>query len=214
MSTDTKIVLGVLVATVLIIAGAAMFSSTRQTATTTGPVAVSNPERLVSDTAPVLGPEDAKVTFVEFGDFECPACGAVHPILQQVKEANKDKSVRFVYRHYPLPQHANADLAAQASVAAQQQGKFWEYHDLLFENQNSLEREDLEKYAQELGLDMDAFKAALDEKAHSDVISKDKADGNAVKVRGTPSIFVNNTQYVGDYSVDAFQAAIDEALAS
>lgn len=211
LTGEHKVLIGVLVVTVLIIIGGAFLAGQDANAPTASEP-VSNPDRLVREDDPVLGPEDAQVTVVEFGDFECPACGALHPPLKQVKADNADASVRFVYRQFPLEQHDHAQLSAEASLEAQAQGKFWEYHDLLFENQNSLTREDLESYAEQLELDMDSFRAALDDGRHADAVEEDKVDGRAVGVRGTPSLYINGVSYTGQYSVAALQAAIDQAL--
>ncbi len=107
------------------------------------------------------GPKNAKVTIVEWSDFQCPFCSRVMPTLKQIEETY-GKDVRVVFRHQPLPFHHNAKLAAEAAMAAHEQGKFWEMHDKLFANQQALDRATLEKYAQELGLNMGKFKAALD----------------------------------------------------
>jgi protein-disulfide isomerase len=209
MTTETKLLIGVFLATIVIIAGGVWFASRKQVEQT-GPVNES--ERLVRADDPVLGPADAQVTVVEFGDFQCPACGAVHPILKQVKEQNKDKSVRFVYRHYPLPQHEHAQFAAVAAVAAQAQGKFWEMHDKLFENQQKLDRESIEGYAEQLGLNFETFQEAVDGNAAKDAVAADKSDGQAVGVSGTPTIYINAVKYTGQYTVEAMQAAIEAAL--
>jgi len=107
------------------------------------------------------GPADAKVNIVAFSDFQCPFCSRVVPTLHEIEKTYGNK-VRVFFRHNPLPFHADAPLASEAAVAAEQQGKFWEMHDKLFANQQNLKRPDLEKYAQEVGLDMGKFKAALD----------------------------------------------------
>lgn len=209
LTTETKVLIGGIVATVLIIVGGAYFMGSRQSGTVGEPVAEI--DRLVREDDPALGPPDALVTVVEFGDFQCPACGALHPVLRQIKEANAKGSVRFVYRHFPLPQHEFAPLAAEASVAAQQQGKFWEYHDLLFENQSSLERADLERYAEQLGFNMDEFRKALDGHTYQDAVRQDVSDGTAVGVNSTPTLYINGVRYTGQYSIDALRAAIDQA---
>ena len=115
----------------------------------------------VPDEGAAKGPADAKVTIVEFSDFQCPFCSRVVPTIQQIEKEYGNK-VRVIFRHNPLPFHQDAPLAAEAAVAAQAQGKFWEMHDKLFANQQNLKRPDLEKYAQEIGLDRGTFKAALD----------------------------------------------------
>lgn len=210
ITTEAKVIIIGLIVTVVIIAGSAFLSGQRSSQGEVEPVA--QPERLARDDDPALGAQDVKVIVVEFGDFQCPACGALHPVLKQVKEVNAEQSVRFVYRQFPLPQHEYALLAAEASLAAHAQGKFWEYHDLLFENQSQLRRDDLEGYAQQLELDMEAFRSALDEGMYREAVEQDKSDGQAVGVRATPTIFVNDLPYEGRHSVDSIQAAIDAAL--
>lgn len=208
LTTEMKVLGGVLIVTVLIVIGGA-FLVGRSPAGENEPV---SPEVLVRPNSHSTGPADAKVTVVEFGDFECPACGALHPLLQQVKVNNKDTSVRFVYRHFPLSQHPNAQLAAEASVEAGRQGKFWEFHDLLFTNQNNLDRASLENYAADLGLDTEAFKKALDENTHRGFVLDDRTDGQVARVDSTPTLFINGLHFKGQYSVRSLQAAIDEYL--
>src|SRR3954465_10585273 len=136
------------------------------------------------------GPADAKVNIVAFSDFQCPFCSRVVPTLQQI-EKEYPKQVRVFFRHNPLPFHADAPLAAEAAVAAEQQGKFWEMHDKMFTNQQNIKRPDLEKYAQELGLDMGKFKAALDGNTGKGRIDGDLALGRQLNVQGTPNFFIN-----------------------
>lgn len=211
MSTETKALVGILLTTVVIILGGAWLSG-RGASVAGEPIA--NPEPLVREDDPSVGSADATVAVVEFGDFECPSCGAVYPLLKTLKQQYADRPVRFVYRHFPLPQHEFAQGAAEASVEAQQQGKFWEYHDLLFEHQDALDRPALEQYAQDLGLDMDAFRRALDEHVHAGAVAADRTDGQAVNITGTPTIFINAVPYRGDYSVKSLGETIDAALAS
>jgi protein-disulfide isomerase len=162
--------------------------------------------------SPSFGPKNAKVTIVEWSDFECPFCTRVNPTLAKIKETYP-KDVRVVFRHQPLPFHPNAKLAGEASMAAHEQGKFWEYHDKLFANQKALDRASLEKYAQELKLDMGKFKAALDSGKYRGKVEADSAAGNAVGANGTPTFFINGRQLVGAQPFESFKAAIDEELA-
>ena len=120
------------------------------------------------------GPANAKVNIVTFSDFQCPFCSRVVPTMAQIEKEYGNK-VRIFFRHNPLPFHADAPLASEAAIAAEAQGKFWEMHDKLFANQQNLKRPDLEKYAQELGLDMGKFKAALDSGAGKARIQADMA---------------------------------------
>ncbi|MFT7580954.1 MAG: protein-disulfide isomerase [Myxococcota bacterium] len=137
-----------------------------------------------------FGPKDAKVTLVEFSDFECPYCAGAADALSQVKKAHGDK-VRIVFRQFPLSFHSKAHLAAQASLEARAQGKFWPFHDLLFANQDKLDRASLEGFAETAGLDLGKFKAALDAGTHAAAVDADLKLGEKVGVSGTPSMFVN-----------------------
>jgi protein-disulfide isomerase len=162
--------------------------------------------------APAFGPKDAKVTIVEWSDFECPFCSRVGPTLKQIKETYP-KDVRVVFRHQPLSFHANAKLAAEASMAAHEQGKFWEYHDKLFANQRALDRASLEKYAQELGLNVGQFKAALDSGKFRAKVEADSSAGSAVGANGTPTFFINGREFVGAQPFDNFKKLIEEEKA-
>jgi len=209
MTTETKTLLGVLGATILIIVAGGILAG-RGSLAPTESHDVADTERLVREDDPFSGPVDARVTIVEFADFECPACGAVHPVLQLVKEANPD--VKFVYRQFPLTSiHEFAQGAAEASLAAAAQGKFWEYHDELFINQSQLSRDDLITHAGTVGLDVSQFTSELDERVHRDAVNQDRTDGNVLGVRGTPTLFVNGVRYQGQLSVQALQETIDAA---
>ncbi len=161
--------------------------------------------------SPSFGPATAKVTIVEWSDFECPFCSRVGPTLAKIKESYPN-DVRVVFRHQPLPFHPNAKVAAEASHAAHEQGKFWEYHDKLFANQKALDRASLEKYAQELGLNMAKFKSALDQGKFKAKVEADSSAGNAVGANGTPTFFINGREFVGAQPFDAFKRVIDEEI--
>jgi protein-disulfide isomerase len=162
--------------------------------------------------APSFGPKTAKVTIVEWSDFECPFCSRVMPTLQKIKQ-DYAKDVRVIFRHQPLSFHPNAKLAAEASMAAHEQGKFWQYHDKLFANQKALDRASLERYAQELGLDMGKFKSALDQGRFRAKVEADMAAGSAVGANGTPTFFINGREFVGAQPFERFKAVIDEEIA-
>jgi glutaredoxin len=144
--------------------------------------------------APTRGSPMAPVTIVEFSDFECPYCGRAHPIVQQVLREYEGR-VRVVFKHFPLSSHPHAMPAARAAVAAGNQGKFWEMHDLLFEHQRQLEEEDLERYAEQLGLDMEQFRADLQSAETQQQVEADKQEGQRVGVEGTPTFFVNGRRF-------------------
>ncbi|MFN7134463.1 MAG: DsbA family protein, partial [Myxococcales bacterium] len=146
--------------------------------------------------APIKGSKKAQVTIVEFSDFQCPFCGRVNPTLKQIQETYGDK-VAIAFKQFPLGFHDKAQLAGEASLAAHEQGKFWEMHDKLFANQNALDRSNLEQYAKELGLDLNKFKAALDSGKYRDQVQKDMQQGQAAGVSGPPSFVINGELLVG-----------------
>ena len=170
-------------------------------------------KELTADGAPSFGSADAKVTIVEFSDFQCPYCTRAADATHAIKEKYGDK-VRFVFRQFPLSFHQNAHLAAQASLAANAQGKFWELHDLMFKNQKELARENLDAYAKEIGLDMAKFKSALDEGTFKDAVDADMALGGKVSVSGTPSMFINGKRAANATAAEPLFAEIDAALAA
>ncbi len=149
---------------------------------------------LPTGSAPVRGATMARIRIVEFSDFECPFCKAARPILERTLREFPGR-VQIVFRHYPLPAHTQAVPAAIASIAAAKQGKFWEMHDKLFDAQSDLSSEALERYAEELGLDMDRFRTAIQKPETREVVEKDRALGQRVKVDGTPTIFVSGRRF-------------------
>ena len=128
-----------------------------------------------------------------------------------ISHYGKDKA-SVVFKHFPLNFHKDAQLAAEASMAAHEQGKFWEFHDLLFANNKALSRPDLERYAQDLNLDMDKFKAALDGGKFSQRVRQDMIEGQRASVRGTPSIYINGLKYEGPRDPTGMIAAIDQKI--
>src|SRR6476620_1380269 len=165
----------------------------------------------VPDEGPAKGPASAKVTVVEFSDFQCPFCSRVVPTIQQIEKEYGNK-VRVIFRHNPLPFHADAPLAAEAAVAAQAQGKFWEMHDKMFANQQNIKRPDLEKYAQEIGLDVGKFKTALDSGAGKKQIAEDMAVAKQIGANGTPNFYIDGRNVVGAVPFDEFKKVIDDDL--
>jgi protein-disulfide isomerase len=163
-------------------------------------------------TSPVRGRADALVTLVVFSDFECPYCERLARTTALVQERYAD-DVRVVFKHMPLARHPHARLAAEASMAAHAQGKFWEFHDLLFGQQEALERADLERYAEQLGLDMGRFRADLDQGRFRPAIERDIALARALGVDATPSSFVNGTIVRGAKRFAHFQRVLARVLA-
>ncbi len=167
---------------------------------------------IAADATLVAGPDNAPVTVVEFSDFQCPYCSRGADALNAVKKKYPN-DVRIVFRQFPLSFHKDAHLAGQAAAAAGEQGKFWQYHDLLFKNQKALSRADLEKYAKETGLNMAKFNKALDEKTHAASVDADMKLGGSVAVQGTPTMFVNGKRVSNPTDTAAVSKAIDQALA-
>lgn len=158
-------------------------------------------------------PVNAKVTVVEFGDFECPACGFFHGIFKQILLAYPDQ-VDLIFRHYPLPQHHTALLAAEAAEAAGEQGKFWQMHDLLYENQTtwSEKAEALDifaGYATQLGLDVNKFKQEVQDEKFKDKIQRDQADGDKLQISATPTFYINGQKYNGHLNFQEIKDSID-----
>ena len=161
------------------------------------------------DDDPARGPVNAPVTIVEFTDFQCPACAAMHPVLEEVTESYGDK-VRFVVRDFPLDRHQNARKAAEAANAANAQGKFFEYIAILFKRQQALDIPSLKKYATELGLDRARFDAALDRGTYAAEVQRDVEAGEMYGVNVTPTIFINGVQ-LRTLSAEGLREAIDRA---
>jgi protein-disulfide isomerase len=144
--------------------------------------------------SPSRGPENAPVTLVEFADFACPFCQRMAPELDALWEKRK-ADVRFVYKFMPLPMHPHAESAARAAIAAQDQGKFWEMHHLLFANGGHQEEQDLERYAASLGLDMDRFRGDMQSAATTARIERDGKLATTLGVKATPTLFVNGHEF-------------------
>jgi protein-disulfide isomerase len=157
----------------------------------------------VSASDHAAGPDDAPVTLVEYGDYECPYCGMAHPIVKRAQRELGNR-LRFVFRNFPLAEsHPHARLAAQAAEAAAAQGKFWEMHDMLFEHQDALEPEDLTGYAKSLGLDTAQFVRDLEAGTYAKRVRDDFRSGVKSGVNGTPTFFVNGNRYDGSWANEA-----------
>ncbi len=156
----------------------------------------------------IQGPEDAPLTLLEYGDFECPFCGQAHPSVKAVQQT-LGANLRFVFRHFPLTNvHAHAEHAAEAAEAAAAQGQFWEMHDLLYENQDALEDEDLAEYAAELGLDARRVINEIETGAHRPRIRQDFTGGVRSGVNGTPCFFINDIRHDGSYDPETLLAVL------
>lgn len=215
MTGETKIIGGILALTLAIIVGISVLGGK----SAPPPIEGSKVEKgeAVRDDSHGLGKNDSKVTLVEFGDFQCPACGAAYPILKQVL-AERGEKIRFVWRNFPIASiHSNADNAARAAEAANEQGKFWEMHDKLFANQTNWSgatksKEVFAGFAKDLGLDAEMFSRDFEDQKIVNRIKQDLGDANALGVNSTPTFFMNGEKYSGETSVAAFEAKIDELL--
>ena len=166
-----------------------------------------------TDGAPIRGAADAPVTVVEFSDFECPFCKQTHPTLKQLLERYPGK-VRLAYRDFPLDSiHPQARRAAEAARCAQDQGKFWEYHDLLFTQSPQLAPEDLRRYAGQVGVDVTKFDSCLAAGTHKAAVQQDLDEGIRLGITGTPAFFVNGRTLTGAQPLEAFTKLIDQELA-
>jgi protein-disulfide isomerase len=165
----------------------------------------------VSDDDASAGPATAKVTVVEWSDFQCPFCSRVTPTMKQIKDEYAD-DVRIVFKHNPLPMHNRAMAAAQAAEAAGKQGKFWEMHDKLFANAKALTDENFETWAKELGLDVETFKKDMKDPAIEKRIKEQQQQGNTLGARGTPAFFINGRFLSGAQPFPAFKTLIDEEM--
>lgn len=166
----------------------------------------------VSADGPAIGPADAPVTVVEFSDFECPYCVRIYPMLQEVVQKYEGK-VRLVYRQFPLDIHDNAFRAAEASLCADAQGRFWDMHNAMFDNQQALEGDGLKELAAALGLDLGRFSQCMDSGRYAEQVNRDLQDGEVLGVSGTPATFVNGRMISGAVSGDVLIKMIDEELA-
>jgi protein-disulfide isomerase len=158
---------------------------------------------------PVRGAAKARVTVIEFGDYDCPYCGAVEATLAQLLAAHPD--VRLVWKSFPLPTHPNAQGAAEAALCAGDQGKFWEFHDALFAHQDSLGDDLYQKIAVALKLELATFTACTENHTSAPRITKTFDDGAAAAVDGVPYFFVGTTRLSGQVSIDDFEHALKTA---
>ena len=212
MSTESKFFIGIgAITLVVIIAGAVLFSKQSSSQDQTqGATQSVNQSDLIANAAHTVGSPTAPVIVVEFADLQCPACKAAQPIVKQVLE-KYGQDVYFVWRHYPLSSHKNSKIAANASEAAGQE-KFFEFVDRVYTNQgeweNSGEADEIfEKYASEIGLDLEKFKADLNTDNQS--IESDFALGNKFSVTSTPTFFINGQKYSGVVQLNQFEQIIN-----
>lgn len=210
MSTEAKILTGIVIASIIIVIGAVIFLSKPEK-----PVVV-DAASLVKEDSLKTSSASAKLTVVEFGDMQCPACKMAHPGLKQAISEFPGQ-VNFVFRHYPLPQHRNAMAAAKAVEAANMQGKVWEMFDKLYDSQEEWAENDkpvelFKKYATELGMDAEKLAQDMNNPAIEQKIIKDQGDGNAVGVNSTPTLYFNNELYKKGVGYSDLKAEIEAQL--
>jgi len=160
---------------------------------------------------PSRGADQAAITIVEYSDFQCPYCKKARPTLKQILDTYGTQ-VRHVFKHFPLSFHRQAINAHKAVAAAREQGKFWEMHDLIFDDPGNLSPEKMREHAATLGLDLEKYDEAYASERIAKVIEDDLAEGRSVGVRGTPAFFVNGKYMAGAQPFEAFKREIDEAL--
>lgn len=198
MSKEAKVISGIGALTLIILFGSVFLLSSNK-----NQLANSNTSQktiLKKNNNHKIASDSAKVTVVEFADFQCPACGAVYPQIKQILRDYKDQ-INFVYRHFPLPQHQNGTNAAKAAEAAGEQGKFWEMSELLFTKQlewsdKGNAKEIFSTYAKDLQLNSDEFNKSLNSNKFEATINLDKEDGISLGVNSTPTIFINSKKLV------------------
>lgn len=210
MKQEAKIIIGIVTVSVALVVGAAfLLGNSTQSA-----IEKADPKLLIRSASHIAGNPKAKVEIVEFGDYQCPACGAAYPVTKKIIDEYKDK-IKFVFRNFPLTQHQNAQIGAEAAEAAGFQGKFWEMHDLLYEKQSEWSESNnpmdyLVSYAKELKLDLNKFTKDVKDNKFADIITGDQNDGVAAGVNVTPTFFINTQKYPGVLDYSRFRQIIDD----
>ncbi len=162
----------------------------------------------VTDEDHVQGPADAAYTLIEYGDFQCPTCGDAYPIVKRIQKHFGAK-LRFVHRSFPLPQHEFAEAAAETAEFAATEGKFWEMHDALYNNQAEFEDELFPELTKQLGMKMEALETALADETFAGRVQRDVRSGDAAGVRGTPTFYINGRKHAGSFAYKDLVQAIE-----
>ncbi len=217
MSNETKIIAAISVVTLVLVIGAAFMFGGSSSSSSQNAKPIANTSALVHPDSHQQN-NHSKVTLVEFGDFQCPACGAEYPVISQLQQTYGNK-INFVFRNFPLPQHQNAQAAAEAAEAAGAQGKFFEMYNMLYTNQQTWGETSGNKpmdyftqYAKALRLDMNKWTSDVKAEKYKAKIQKDIDDGYAVGVNATPTFFLNGVPIQGGLSYNDFKAKIDAAI--
>ncbi len=169
------------------------------------------PKTIDISNAPMKGNPNGKITLIEFADYECPHCKRFQPVLRQIVEEFPN-DVKLYFKHYPLPQHTNARLAAEAAVAGQKQGKFWQFQDKLWEHQDELGPAEIEKVAKETGLDVAKFRQDIASEAIKARVEKDHTDGTTAGIQATPTLYINGREYTDARDSDSLKEWIKDEL--
>jgi protein-disulfide isomerase len=210
MTQEAKALTAIAVGTIILIIGAVFFLSRPEK-----PVSVDT-SRLIKEDSLKSSTDSAKLTIVEWGDYQCPACALAHPGLKKAIE-DYPGQINFVFRHFPLAQHKNAEIASQAVEAANLQGKVWEMHNKLYESQPEWETDPnaldiFKKYAADLGMDAEKFASDINTDAVKQKVKNDLTDGLALGVNATPTLYFNNELYKGGVSYENFKSEIEKYL--
>jgi protein-disulfide isomerase len=171
------------------------------------------PRKIDISDAPMKGSAGAKITLVEFADYECPHCKRFQPVLRQIVDEFHGE-VKLYFKHYPLPQHNMARAAAEAAVAAQKQGKFWQFQDKLWDKQDDLTPAKLEEAAKETGLDLAKFRQDMASEAVKAKVQKDRADGSAAGLQATPTLYIDGREYTDGRDTDSLREWIKDEIAA
>lgn len=215
MSNEAKILIGIALAVIVGGILLAVYANPQPK----DPGAPVDTDSIIRDHNHMTGPLDAKVTMIEFADYQCPACAAAQPTLKRIIDEYKDNpDFNFVYKHFPLDSiHAQARIAAEAAEAAGEQGKFWEMNDLLYTNQaqwsgNTNPIDIFVEYAGQIGVaNIDQFRQSVQIRKYNEIFSTDVADGQSLGVNSTPTIFINGEKMTS-YSYEVLKAKIEELL--
>ena len=212
----SKFVIGIIGITVLILVIGVVLTNSSTVTTKIDPQTLQT-EMVIQVSDWVKGPENAKATLIEYSDFQCPACASYFPLINQAVDEFKD-GLRVVYRHYPIREiHQNAQLSAQAAEAAGKQGKFWQFHDKLFDFQSAWSESGNAKemfigYAQDMDLNVDQFKTDLDSSEAADNVQSDYQSGLRLGISSTPTFFLNGTRIKNPGSYEELKSLIQSAI--
>ncbi|MES1208088.1 MAG: thioredoxin domain-containing protein, partial [Pseudomonadota bacterium] len=169
------------------------------------------PKKIDVSDAPMKGNPNARITLIEFADYECPHCKRFQPVLRQIVDEFPN-DVKLFFKHYPLPQHTNARLAAEGAVAAQKQGKFWQYQDKLWDHQDDLNPAEIDKVAKETGLDVTKFRKDIASDAVKAKVAKDHDEGASIGLQATPTLYIDGREYTDSRDTDALRDWIKDEL--